>query len=80
MARGTTKKTAAKKTAAKKTTSSNVVPADSSPEVKEAARRADTPNVEATDFDRDESCRYCGRDAVTDGMCEKHAARRGVEA
>lgn len=79
MTRSATKKTAAKKTA-KKTTSSNVVPADASPEEKEAARRADTPDVEATDFDRDESCRYCGRDAVVDGMCAKHAARRGVEA
>lgn len=78
---------AAKKTAAKKTTAqkaaapASVVPADASLEEKTAARRADTPNVEATDFDRvDQLCRFCGRDAEVDGLCTKHAARRGVEA
>lgn len=77
----TTKKTAAKKTAKKATARpANVAPADASEEEKAAARYADTPNPELTDLDRDESCRYCGRDAVVDGMCEKHAARRGVEA
>jgi hypothetical protein len=69
------KKAAAKKTAAKP---ANVVPIDASEEEK-AAARADTPNPELTDLDRDtDACRYCGRDAVREGMCEKHAARRGV--
>lgn len=47
-----------------------------------AATRADTPNPELTDFDRDEPvCGRCGRTAVArrsaDGLllCERHQAR-----
>lgn len=67
---------AAKKTAAKKTTAKKTAAKTSDPL---AAIREDTPDPELTDLDRDtDACRYCGRDAVKDGLCEKHAARRGV--
>lgn len=71
----TAKKTAAKKPAAKKATAPKSDDAL-------AVVRADTPDPELTDLDRDPEsvCRYCGRDAVTEGLCEKHAARRGVES
>jgi len=55
-----------------------------------AAVRADTPNPEATDLDRDPACVYCGRDAVAKLpekggalVCAVHEARartRGQEA
>lgn len=65
----------AKKTAAKKAT------APKSDDVL-AVVRADIPDPELTDLDRDPDsvCARCGRDAVTEGLCEKHAARRGVES
>lgn len=68
------KKTAAKKAAAKKTAPrpANVVSPDASPEEKEAARRADTPNVEATDFDR--------QDEIAAADKARRDRRRGVEA
>lgn len=72
----TAKKTAAKKTAAKKAPAKKAAASDPL-----AVVRADTPNPELTDLDRDESCRFCGRDAVarikSNGrpVCEVHRAR-----
>lgn len=74
MTRNATKKAApAKKAAAKKPAPKAADPL--------ADVRADTPNPELTDLDRDEPCRFCGRDAVArltaNGrpVCETHKSR-----
>jgi hypothetical protein len=68
--KSTAKKTTAKKTAAKRP--ANVTAPDASAEEKEAARRADTPNVELTDFDRQDEI------AATDKA--RRDARRGDQS